>query len=102
MLRHQWAQPVRNVIFELSRRVCRREIAIEIAVTDATLERVRHRVGDGHESHGAVEDFQRAAFDFSDDAANAIHARELVAVNRAENQDAFSGKNCSEGDGLER
>ena len=101
MLRHQRAQPVRDVIFELGRRVIGGKIAIEVAITNAALERVRHRVGDGHEGHGAIGDFQRAVFYLSDDATNAVHAREFVAVHGSENQDTFAGLDGGEGDGLE-
>ena len=84
------------MIFELGRRVGRREIAIEISVTDAAFQRVRHRVRDRHEGDAAARDFERAAFDFGDYTTNAMHAREFVAVHSAKNQDALAGFNGGE------
>ena len=99
VLRHERTKPIRDVIFELGGRNARRrrrEIAIEISVTDAPFQRVRHRVRDRHEGDAAACDFERAAFDFGDYTANAMHAREFVAVHRAKNQDALAGFNGGE------
>ena len=94
MLCQKRAQPVGNVILELGRRNAgsrRLQVAIEIAVTVAALQRIGLRIGDRHEGHAAAREGQRTALDLGDHAANAVGTGHLVAMHGAGDDQALAG-----------
>ena len=91
MLRQQRAQPVGDVIFKLQRRLGRPEPAVEGAVAVAAAFAVGQRVGDRHQRQAASRKRDGTGIEFGRQAADRLGAADLVAMHRAEHDQAHAG-----------
>ena len=102
VLGEQRTEPVGDVVLVLARRRRRLQLAVEVAVAGAALLGVRERIRHRHEGHPALDERQRAGVELGDDALDRARAADLVAVHRAEDDEARSRLRAHVGDRLER
>jgi hypothetical protein len=71
--------------------LCGLQIAIQIAIPIAPLQRIRLRVSDRHKRHLPAHDIQNARVNLRDEFANGERAVNFVAMYRAGDDEFFAG-----------
>ena len=99
--RQQRTEPVRDVVLVVDGPVGGRELAVQVAVADAPAVRIGQRIRDRHQRQAAGCETHRTGVDLADQPFDRARAAGLVAVHRAEDDEARAGLNGAVGDRLE-